>query len=762
MSSDLVAISYEVFDVGKIMKASKKKHQWDFKYKNKKFRLCVFESLKTGKFKLELNNKVIYEITGGKRSISKKVQDPRLGQITIEIMKITNNQYRLSINNCTFEKSDINVQNMFKYETYEEKQKKIQMNNNNKKEEDYFNIGKGTNDQGKETTKLSLNSKLNFGAINNKGSSSGLGKLNLGFNKDPNKKNLLKFDKGIFGKQGKFDEKNYFGNATNKDNKKKDIFSNDFFKNKNSSSNNTKKNTNFGDFDIFGEQQSSSNRNNNNNINKNTNVGFDDFGFGNQSSKNTNNNIKKNNFDNDFDIFGMQGSSQPKTNKGAGNLFGNSQTSSSSRNQNKFGSHFGNNQNDDFDIFGGGSKPSQPQKNTDYNNNNRNTNNNDLFDLNVTSNNRTQIQTNNQQNNNYFQNNNKQQADDFLDLDFGGPTTNIQTQPQSRTQVNMQHLNQIRTQVSPSFNQNEINQPQQQKNKKDFLDFGDEFDLVQKPTPPQNIQPVIKSIKEPEESVPEKILTDSLSPNSQPFKEPAQPKNTDDLFDFGEPTKNEFNSDKMSNFINTNGAEISNIDIKPHDNSQNLTNIDILDSPSNKTPQNMFTNNNNQFDFEKKKTIEIQKKSIQEIKSPNQEKDQDDYEEEIDFGFDGVSPVPPKRDENKLNEKVEAGFDDIFDQPNNNVFEKKDDKKEEPVFDNPEDDEERYEKKKQDIKKSKKSESEEEENNDEDDDEDDDDDDDDVVYQNAIYNNEDYDDDDDDDDDDEESYETYKKQDTNN
>lgn len=72
-------------------------------------------------------------------------------------------------------------------------------------------------------------------------------------------------------------------------------------------------------------------------------------------------------------------------------------------------------------------------------------------------------------------------------------------------------------------------------------------------------------------------------------------KNKNYIFDMDESHKEDFISGKMREFVNTNGTEISKIDIKHHDISQNLTNMDIFGSPGNEIASN------NQFNFEKKK-----------------------------------------------------------------------------------------------------------------------------------------------------------------
>lgn len=689
MSGELIALSYNVQDVGKIMKSSKKKHQWNFTFKNKKFMLCVFESLKTGKFRIELNNKLIYEVVGGKRSISKKVQDPRLGQITIELMKITNNKYRLSVNNNTFEINNSNIHKMFNYETFEEKQKKIQNKNNSKKEEEYFGINKASEQNQTGQKKISFNNKNIFGDFKAKAKQGGIGKINLGFNKNDNKSNILKFDQGIYGKNGKFDEKNFFGNKKMKAKPKKDLFGDDFFKNSKNKKND------FEDFDMFGNQSKGK---------KQANIGFDEFGFGDSSNKaqskqtgsNTNGNWDE------FDIFG-DNKAKPQT--ASNNMFEMSNPSTSS-NQKKFGSHFGNNKKDDFDIFGdsSSSKNKQPK--------------NDLFDLN--------IQPNTTAHNQQPITQQKKQNENFLDLDF------------DVTPAPPQNIPQVNIPVAPV-----------KKDPADFLDFGNDFDLG-----PQPVKRQVSPIEAQQEEIPEKILTDSLSPNNQQFQDNRNQKIQNDIFDMDENQKEEFASDKMKGFINTNGAEISKIDIQQNDISQNLTNMDILDSSGIKTPAH-----NNQFDFEKKKpdSEDIPQNNLNEIDfdvTPEQNPGQNNVDldfgvtpienpekknDDLDFGFGNDSPVVQNQSEDV---KKEGGFDDIFDQ-NEDIFGESERKKDDGKLD---------------MKKNSSS-----DHDHEDVEEDDDDDDDDeyeaggMMYQNAIYNN---DDDDDDDDEDEEGYETYKKEST--
>jgi hypothetical protein len=686
MSGELIALSYNVQDVGKIMKSSKKRHQWNFNFKGKKFMLCVFESLKTGKFRVELNNKLIYEVVGGKRSISKKVQDPRVGQLTIELMKITNNKYRLSVNNNTFEINNSNIHKMFNYETFEEKQKQIQKKNNSKKEEEYFGINNRNEQKQTGQKKISFNSKNIFGDFKAKAKQGGIGKINLGFNKNEDKKNLLKFDQGIYGKNGKFDEKNFFGNKNNKSKPKKDLFGDDFFK-----KSKNKKND-FEDFDMFGNQQKPK---------KPANTGFDDFGFGEKSSKPQSKPTGSNTQSNwdEFDIFG---DNKAKPQPASSNMFQNNNASSSSR-PNKFGSHFGNDKKDDFDIFGDASSSKNNQAK------------NDLFDLNVGSN--TQKQQPNPQPKNTSNNN-----QNFLDLDFDispAPVPNVAP-------------------VNPP-------EPQSKKEPNNFLDFGNEFDLVSQP-----LQKKVTPIQPQTEEIPEKILTDSLSPNNQQFQENRNQKPSNDIFDMDDNRKEEFGSDKMGGFTNTNGAEISKIDIQQNDISQNLTNMDILDSSGMKTPVN------NQFDFDKKKpdiedfaqdnqlgdlefdVTPIQKPSKNDVEFGFEvnsvEKTPQNNNNDLDFGFDDNDAVEQRKPEPVKNE---AGFDDIFDQ-NDDVFGES-------------------EKKKSDVKAVNKNSSE-SDHDDAEEDEDDDDDDDEyeagMVYQNAIYNN----DDDEEDDEDEEGYETYKKE----
>lgn len=146
-------------------------------------------------------------------------------------MKITNNKYRLLVSNNTFEINNSNIHKLFNYETFKEKQKKIKNKNNSKKKEKYFGINKINKETKTESKKINFNSKNIFGDFKVKAKQGEIGKINLGFNKFDHKKNILKFDKEIYDKNGKFDEKNFFGNKSNNSKKTKiDLFWNDFFK----------------------------------------------------------------------------------------------------------------------------------------------------------------------------------------------------------------------------------------------------------------------------------------------------------------------------------------------------------------------------------------------------------------------------------------------------------------------------------------------------------------------------------------------------
>lgn len=251
---------------------------WVFVYKSKRFTLCVFESLKSGKFKIELNKKFIYETVGGKRSISKKVHDSRVGPMTIELMKITNNKYRLTINNNTFEMKNANEQ-LFVYETFEQKQKKIQTQSKKHESEEFFGFNKGGGSKGLKGSDL-------FGDFKGKAKTSG--KMKLKFGSKAQKKDMFKFDKGVFDKKGKFGENDFFGaKMSKKQPKKKGIFGNDddIFGTKNQKK---KKTGDFDGFDLFGNKKP-------NNVPKKKPTNFDDFGFGNNNSnKNKQSNYRRN------------------------------------------------------------------------------------------------------------------------------------------------------------------------------------------------------------------------------------------------------------------------------------------------------------------------------------------------------------------------------------------------------------------------------------------------------------------------------------
>jgi hypothetical protein len=289
MSKDFRSIDYSVNDVGKIMKASKKRHMWVFVYKSKRFTLCVFESLKSGKFKIELNKKSIYETVGGKRSISKKVHDSRAGPLTIELMKITNNKYRLTVNKNTFETKNANEQ-LFVYETFEQKKKQIENQSKNKESEEFFGFGKGGGSKGLKGSDL-------FGDFKKNSKTSG--KMKLNFGGKTQKKDMFKFDKGVFDKKGKFGENDFFGAKNNKKKPaKKGIFGDDddIFGKKIPQK---KKASDFDGFDLFGNQKS-------NKPQKKKQTNFDDFGFGNVNS-NKQSNYKRNQQNSKWsknDIFG--------------------------------------------------------------------------------------------------------------------------------------------------------------------------------------------------------------------------------------------------------------------------------------------------------------------------------------------------------------------------------------------------------------------------------------------------------------------------
>ena len=317
MSNDLEAISYNVKDVGKIMKSSKKRHDWKFLFMSKPFTLQVFESLKTGKFKIVLNGKSIYETTDRKRSISKKIHDSKVGSMTIELMKVTNNEYRLTINKNTFEKKKKNQKTLFTYETFEQKQKKITSKMGKDEGEDYFGIGK-----------KNLKGSDLFGNLQgSKAKNDNKFKLNFGDNtkKDTNKG--FNFNKGVFGKKGKFEETDFFGAIKSKTKKGGTLFGKDD--------------------DIFGSKKPKSNN-------------FADFGlFGSKKAKTKPATTAKNS------DFGMFGDSKPKTKQASNNkpgwdnfdIFGESKKPAS------------NNQNFTDDVFGGGSSGTHKPQIVKQNNN---------------------------------------------------------------------------------------------------------------------------------------------------------------------------------------------------------------------------------------------------------------------------------------------------------------------------------------------------------------------------------------------------------
>jgi hypothetical protein len=297
MSKDFQSINYSVSDVGKIMKASKKRHMWVFRYKSKRFTLCVYESLKSGKFKIELNKKWIYQTVGGKRSISKKVHDAKVGSMTIELMKITNNKYRLTVNNNTYESNQAQ-QKLFVYETFEQKKKKLQQEADKNKGEDYFGFNKGGGSKGLKGSDLFGDFKKQNG-----------GKMKFNIGKTQKKSNdLFSFDKKSFGKKAKFGENDFFGAKSNKNKKaKKDPFAegSDLF----ASKKNRKVNHDFDGFDLFGGSKKQSGGG----VEKKKKMdAFADFGFGNKTKKVA----KKNTGWDDMDIFG--GKKQPSrlANKG--------------------------------------------------------------------------------------------------------------------------------------------------------------------------------------------------------------------------------------------------------------------------------------------------------------------------------------------------------------------------------------------------------------------------------------------------------------
>ena len=237
-------------------------------------------------------------------------------------MKITNNKYRLTVNKNTFESKN-KAENLFVYETFEQKQKKIQKEAANKKNEDFF----GINSSSKGGSKGLKGSDL-FGDFKGKSSKSNKMKINFGL-KNQKKKDLFTFDKGVFGKKAKFGNNDFFGaKKSNKNNTKK----NDPFgegSNLFASKKNKKITSDFDGFDIFG----GSKKGGQNSVTKKKNTGFDDFGFGTKKPANTK---KKDNWG-DFDFFGkpqnkskpnrnntFDNSSGPKTGRSAKNeIFGN-------------------------------------------------------------------------------------------------------------------------------------------------------------------------------------------------------------------------------------------------------------------------------------------------------------------------------------------------------------------------------------------------------------------------------------------------------
>ena len=141
--------------------------------------------------------------------------------------------------------------------------------------------------------------------------------------------------------------------------------------------------------------------------------------------------------------------------------------------------------------------------------------------------------------------------------------------------------------------------------------------------------------------------------NLQKDEQDIQKISSREMIDIEDKTQNDENN--MADFMNTNGAEISHILRNPNDISQNMTNLDILGMPSqktNKTPQ------------ESNKILDLENEEKPEIK-----------DKFLDFGKEENSPVDPVKNddfglvqENKSEEKKDIieNKPDLIESENNN------------------------------------------------------------------------------------------------
>ena len=150
---------------------------------------------------------------------------------------------------------------------------------------------------------------------------------------------------------------------------------------------------------------------------------------------------------------------------------------------------------------------------------------------------------------------------------------------------------------------------------------------------------------------------------------------------------NNQNEDNMADFMNTNGAEISHILKNPNDISQNMTNLDILGMPSNKTNNEVTPQQSNKIlDINQDNGLQDQFLDFGKEEKPNQDNQNQDLnfaknqpetqeqkpeiqnkqENEVVLNFEEPGPPPeisaPKPPVPVQETKPEqGGFDDIFD-----------------------------------------------------------------------------------------------------
>ena len=82
----LIFESYAQKDVGSFFKDSKKLHEWNFVFSEKKSKICVKESFKSKKFRFLFNDKLISENVTQEED-KKKGLDFQIGNMSIHIKR---------------------------------------------------------------------------------------------------------------------------------------------------------------------------------------------------------------------------------------------------------------------------------------------------------------------------------------------------------------------------------------------------------------------------------------------------------------------------------------------------------------------------------------------------------------------------------------------------------------------------------------------------------------------------------------------------